>query len=108
MGSLFVAGVTQNHAIIIEGVQVPFLPRVLGHWPHPEIWRRYTKSKTTAATRSTNTVPSIALTHLLVRRAPLNVMSHHWRNDAATTTIAATRLRSDDNFSGVILMDLPR
>jgi hypothetical protein len=35
MRSFFVPRITQNHAVIIEGVQVAFLSFVPGHRPHP-------------------------------------------------------------------------
>src|SRR5260370_37371111 len=36
MSSFLVAGVTQNHAILVQSVEVPSLSVVPGHWPHPE------------------------------------------------------------------------
>ena len=36
MCRLLVARITQDHAVLVKGVQVTFLPSVPGHWPHLE------------------------------------------------------------------------
>jgi hypothetical protein len=35
MSSFLVARIAQNHTVLIEGVQVAFLPSISGHWQQP-------------------------------------------------------------------------